>query len=157
MPPRATQFCNAGLASCWSGCPWADAPTQPVASHRLAKKMVARCTRRLSLMRLLPSTGAPLSLHVLERLFHDRRWHEARRERTRRKLLKGLHELADLFHRAIDLTDMIEVPVPVSVGRDVGPLERVLEQVVDLLQTQLGKGFGPDLHRSGRALLGVDI
>jgi len=39
-----------------------------------------------------------------------------RRERTRRKLLKGLYELADLFHRAIDLTDMVEDPVPVSAG-----------------------------------------
>src|ERR1700722_425976 len=157
MPPRVTQFCDAGLASCGAGCPWADAPAQPMANPRLTKKMAARCTRLLSVMRFLTSTGAPLSLNLLERLFHDRRRHEARRERTRRKLLEGLHELADLFHRAIDLTDMVEVPVPVSVGRDVGPLERVLEQIVDLLQPELGEGFGPDLHRAGRALLGIDI
>jgi hypothetical protein len=44
---------------------------------------------------------------------------------------------------------VVEVPVPVSVGRDVGALERVLEQIVDLLQTQ--RRSMPSIGRRGPA------
>jgi hypothetical protein len=52
---------------------------------------------------------------------------------------------------------MIELPVPEGVGRDVRPLERILEQVKYLLQAKLDEGLGPDAQRSSQALLGVDI
>ena len=61
--------------------------------------------------------------------------------------LKRHHERADVVHRAVDLPDMVELPVPEGIGRDVGPFERVLKQIEDLLQTQFGEGLRPNLHR----------
>jgi len=71
-----------------------------------------------------------------------------------RKLLEGHHEGADVVHGAIDLPDVVELPVPEGVGRDVGALERILQQIENLLQAQFGEGLGPDAERSGQALFG---
>ena len=49
---------------------------------------------------------------------------------------------------------MVHDPVPVGVRGDVGPLEGVLHEVVELGQAQLGERLAPDGHRAGHALLG---
>ena len=48
---------------------------------------------------------------------------------------------------------MVEHPVPVGVGGDVGPLVGIGEQVEDLGHPQLHEGLGPDLASSLLALL----
>jgi len=88
-----------------------------------------------------------------ESSFEDRRGHEARRKRTRRKLVERFGEPEHLVHRAIHGTDLVELPVPEGVGRNVGSLERVLEQIEGLLQSQLREGLRPDSHRAAESLL----
>src|SRR6185369_14199721 len=58
-------------------------------------------------------------LDVVQRLLHDVCRHETGRERARRKLLERQRELEDVVHRAVYLPDMIDLPVPEGVRRDV--------------------------------------
>ncbi len=80
-----------------------------------------------------PALGAVV-LDLIELLFKDRGRYETRWERPRRKILEGHDEGADVVHRAVDLPDMVELPVPECVRGDVGPLERILKQVEYLLE-----------------------
>ncbi len=51
---------------------------------------------------------------------------------------------------------MVEHPVVVGVGRDVGSLERVGPEVEQLGHSQLHHGLTPDPHGAGRPLLQED-
>ena len=42
------------------------------------------------------------------------------------KSLNVITNCADVVHRAVDLADVVQLPVPEGVGRNVGPLERIL-------------------------------
>ncbi len=75
----------------------------------------------------------PLGLDLVQRLFHDVGGVERRREGARREILERRRELEDLVHHPVGGPDVVELPIPEGVGRDVRPLVGVLEQVVDLL------------------------
>jgi hypothetical protein len=96
-------------------------------------------------------------LHGIRRAFHDVRGIEARRERAGWEVLECGHELEDFVHHAVHGLDVVKLPVPESIGRDVGSLERVLHEVENLLQAERRKRLSPKTHRALHALLGKDV
>src|SRR3954469_25206832 len=71
------------------------------------------------------SGPGPVLLDVVQRFFHDVCRHETRREGAWRKLLESQRKLEDVVHRAVYLPDMVDLPIPEGVGRDVGPFEGI--------------------------------
>ena len=111
-------------APAWSHA-WADstrsgAPARPLRSH------------------FLPLSGV--------RLRHLRQ-HRVQVERSRFLTRRELHEALDLLrhHRLhrVHLRDVIDHPVPVGIGVEVGPLEGVATQVENMRHSKLDQRFRP--------------
>ena len=71
--------------------------------------------------------------------------------------LNVVDEGEDVVHHAVHAADVVDLPIPEGVGGDVGPFERVLHDVEDLLQAERREWLRPDAHRSFLALLGEHV
>lgn len=91
-------------------------------------------------------------VHFLHDLFHG----EAGRFHARREFVKGFHEARHKSLSGIQQVDMIDHPIVVCVRSYIGSFVWIGAQVEKIGHTQGGKGFLPDLQRTGRSLFGKD-
>src|SRR5262245_58656037 len=85
-------------------------------------------------------------------LVHDLIDAEARGFLARRVFLEALQKLCHSALGGNQNEDVVENPIPVSVGGDVRHFIRIRTQVENLRHAQRHKRLGPDLHRSLGAL-----
>ena len=81
---------------------------------------------------------------------------EARRLLPGRIILEGRQELADIGFRRDHQEGVVEQPVVITVGRDVGALVRIEPEIENHRHPQVGEGLGPHLECSRHPLLGED-
>ena len=98
-----------------------------------------------------------LGFNDAERISHDIRRVKARRAGARRVVLERRGELEDVVHHAVHASHVVNLPIPESIGRNVGTFVRVLHKVEDLLQAQRRERLGPDTHRPFLALFRENV